>query len=103
MKQPDMRYLEWCSWCRGSGEVMGATMRIFCPDCHGNRYRTVNGDPLSVRVLSKELLEAHLKLAHAESIIAKHRMHTIQGRPGPQRDYCGSNGRGAGGSNFTGD
>ncbi len=99
MKQPEMQYVRVCVKCRGAGEIMGATMRIFCPLCHGHRFISIEeGEPLSLRGLCEELYQARLALAAALKHSANVPLST-----GPESGYYGSNGRGAGGSNFTGD
>lgn len=99
MKQPEMQYVRVCIKCRGTGEIMGATMRIFCPLCHGHRFISIEeGEPLSLRGLCEELYQARKALASA--------LDNLNSRPlstGPDRGYYGNNQRGAGGSNFTGD
>lgn len=92
MKQPEMQYVRECIKCRGKGEIMGATMRIFCPLCHGHRFISIEeGEPLSLRGLCEELFRARKALALKPLTT------------GPEAGYYGNNGRGAGGSNFTGD
>lgn len=108
MKLPEMKRLKLCDKCRGEGEIMGAVMRIFCPKCHGNRFESVPPEVgLSVSSLSQELYEARKELAKSLAdfdhghATGKHR--SLSRASDAQRDYYGSNGRGAGGSNFTGD
>lgn len=107
MKKHEMKHVKWCDKCNGEGMVMGLVQRIYCHACLGVRYASYSDDwPLNVSNLSKELYETQQRLARAEALIAKHRMDVIQG-PGSesaqQRAYYDNNGRGAGGSNFTGD
>lgn len=106
MKYPEMNHVEVCEKCRGVGEVMGLVQRIHCPACRGNRYQSLDdGQPLNVRSLCRELYETQRRLAGAEEDIARFRknIHEQPYSTGPQRGYYGNNGRGAGGSNFTGD
>lgn len=99
MKQPEMKHVKLCDKCRGSGEIMGATMRIFCPECHGNRYRSVDPrESLSVRALARELYETRKALSVAVENLNSKPLST-----GPGDAYYVNNGRGAGGSNYTGD
>lgn len=102
MKQPEMKYVKECEKCRGSGEIMGLTMRIFCPSCHGNRFESVPPEcGLSVSSLSKELYEMRKELA--QSLACLDRAHAADQR----RPFCGDRYRdntlGPGGSKFVGD
>ncbi len=99
MKQPELQYVRVCIKCLGKGEVMGATMRIFCPLCHGHRFISIEeGEPLSLRGLCEELFRARKALALAAGNLNSKPLTT-----GPEAGYYDNNGRGAGGSNFTGD
>lgn len=108
MKQPEMKHVKLCEKCRGEGEIMGAVMRIFCPRCHGNRFESVPPEAgLSISSLSKELYEARKELAKSlaefdrDHATGKHR--SLSSATEAQRAYYRNNGRGPGGSNFTGD
>lgn len=99
MKQPEMQYVRVCVKCRGDGEVMGATMRIFCPLCHGHRFISIEeGEPLSLRGLCEELYQARKCLAVALNNLKSNPLST-----GGESARHVSNSRGPGGSNFTGD
>ena len=99
MKQPEMQYVRVCIKCRGKGEIMGATMRIFCPLCYGHRFISIEeSEPLSLRGLCEELFQARKALALAVGNLNSKPLTT-----GPEAGYYDNNGRGAGGSNFTGD
>lgn len=98
MKMPVMETLKVCVTCRGSGEVMGLTMRTYCPDCYGFRFSTADGAPLDLRDLCEELYRARKQLVAAIIQLERSPLAT-----GPEAAYYGNNGRGAGGSNFTGD
>lgn len=99
MKLPEMKSLRLCDRCHGSGEVMGVSMRIFCPSCSGHRYvSTVPRQLVSMRDLCEELYQARKQLAAALEVIEREPLST-----GPSSAYYGNNGRGVGGSNFTGD
>jgi len=99
MKQTELKHVRICTKCHGAGEIMGAVMRIFCPMCHGNRFVSVEeGSPISVRGLCEELYQARKQLASTISQLERAPLTT-----GPENTYYGNNGRGVGGSNFTGD
>lgn len=99
MKQPGLKYVELCSNCRGAGKIHGAVMVIECPSCHGQRFASaVDGGLASAEHLALELYEARKALASAIDNLNSKPLST-----GPQAAYYSNNGRGAGGSNFTGD
>lgn len=101
MKRAEMKppkHVKKCETCRGEGEVWGAVQYVCCPSCLGMRYQSICGSIVSAQSLSDELHATRVALAMA--------LVVLNGKPlttGPDRAYYGNNGRGAGGSNFTGD
>lgn len=101
MKRAEMKplkYVKKCETCRGTGEVWGAVQPVCCPSCLRTRYQSILGSTASVEALSKELHETRVALA-----MAVDRLNSKSLSTGPESAYYGNNGRGAGGSNFTGD
>lgn len=103
MKQADFTHVKLCGKCLGTGDVMGAVMRVICLDCDSLGFLTPLGasvvqSPRAVSILVKELQDTRKRLAVA--------LDNLNSKPlltGPESGYYGNNGRGAGGSNFTGD
>lgn len=102
MKQAEMKplkHVKMCATCRGSGQVWGAVQHIICPSCLGVRFQSAGGDqPATSEQLGAELHETRIALA-----MVVDRLNAAPLSTGPDAAYYGNNGRGAGGSNFTGD
>lgn len=98
MKQPEIKNLKLCDKCYGSGNVMGLVMRICCEKCAGHGVTRLDGGALDVEDLSPAQSFARSQLI--ECFIDKCALLRMVG---PESAYSGNNGRGAGGSNFTGD
>ena len=102
MKQAEMKplkHVKMCATCRESGQVWGAVQHIICPSCHGVRFQSAGGDqPATSDQLGAELHETRIALA-----VVVDRLNAAPLSTGPDAAYYGNNGRGAGGSNFTGD
>ena len=103
MKRAEMKplkHVKKCETCRGTGQVWGAVQHIICPSCLGVRFQAIGVEdrPASTQELGAELHETRIALA-----IAIDRLNAAPLSTGPDSSYYGNNGRGAGGSNFTGD
>lgn len=95
----EMRFVRLCERCHGAGEIMGAVMRIDCDHCYGHRFiSSASGEPASGQELGAELHNAFCRTAMVFSGVEQ-----AASTSGPEAAYQGSNGRGAGGSNYTGD
>lgn len=103
MKQPDFKHVRLCEKCLGTGEVMGAVMRVGCYQCDSLGFITPFGTSVvqshrAVSILVKELQDTRKRLAVA--------LDNLNSKPLSTGPECGryiSNSRGPGGSNFTGD
>lgn len=96
-----MKHVKKCETCRGTGQVWGAVQHICCPSCLGVRYQaaaSVADRAASTQELGDELHDTRIALA-----MAVDRLNSMPLSTGPESGYYGNNGRGAGGSNFTGD
>lgn len=104
MKQAEMkplRRVKKCETCRGTGQVWGAVQRIYCPSCLGVRYQSATSVEYwaaSNQELADELHDTRVALAMAIDRLNRAPLST-----GPECGYYRNNGRGAGGSNYTGD
>lgn len=102
MRQAEMKPLKrvkMCAKCRGSGQVWGAVQHIICHNCLGARFQSAGDDkPATIEELGAELHETRIALA-----VVVDRLNAAPLSTGPDAAYYGNNGRGAGGSNFTGD
>lgn len=101
MKRAEMKplkHVKKCETCRGVGKVWGAVQYVWCPSCIGLRYQSIYGSTTSAQSLSDELHATRVALAIAVDALNSGPLTT-----GPESAYYGNNGRGAGGSNFTGD
>lgn len=100
MKQPATQHVRVCDTCRGEGGVMGAVMRLTCIDCDGLGFLMPTGERINrtkggAQAMARELYATRKRLSAA--------LNSLAPSTGPERSYYGNNGRGAGGSNFTGD
>jgi DnaJ-class molecular chaperone len=97
-EQPRLDLIK-CPTCKGRAVVEGVFFELACTDCNGSGW-VVEGSRL---VLSLEHLVTQLsfKLQAAEREIKQMKRPSVM--QGPEQHYQGSNRRGAGGSNFTGD
>ena len=98
MKQPEIEDLKLCEKCHGSGEVMGLVMRICCEKCAGHGVTQTDGDALNMPALDS--YQQYVLSVLIENFIDE---CALMVSTGPESAYYGNNGRGAGGSNFTGD
>lgn len=100
VEMKSLKHVKKCETCRGTGQVWGAVQHIICPSCLGVRFQAIGVEdrPASTQELGAELHETRIALA-----IAIDRLNAAPLSTGPDSAYYGNNGRGAGGSNFTGD
>lgn len=94
MHRTDFKHIQPCGNCHGTGEVMGAAMRIHCHVCSGIGFMGLQETPhLTARKLqlAKEVRRL-AKLVDAMSAGSEVKSRMRQ-----------ENNKGPGGSNFTGD
>lgn len=88
-----------CPICKGRAVVRGVFFELACIDCNGSGW-VVEGSRL-VLPLDELVTQLSFKLQAAERQI--NQMKRPSETHGPEQQYQGTNRRGAGGSNFTGD
>nr|WP_296268433.1 hypothetical protein [Pseudomonas sp. UBA6562] len=88
-----------CPTCKGRAVVRGVFFELACTACNGSGW-VVEGSRL-VLPLDELVTQLSFKLQAAEQQITQ--MKRPSETHGPEQQYQGTNRRGAGGSNFTGD
>ena len=88
-----------CPTCKGRAVVRGVFFELACTACNGSGW-VVEGSKL-VLPLDELVTQLSFKLQAAEQQITQ--MKRPSEMHGPEQQYQGTNRRGAGGSNFTGD
>lgn len=94
MLKSDFHHVKPCPECRGSGEVMGAAMRIYCHKCEALGFLGVDeneGSTACRYALAKEVR----RLVGLVDLLAPNSKQS-------QQVYL-ENSKGAGGSNYVGD
>lgn len=91
LKNPVLHHVEVCESCGGTGEMMGAAMRIYCNKCEGTGFVSPGHPVLQKAQVCRELYRA---------------LKTLEQVRRTQCDTAGvyvQNTRGAGRSNYVGD
>ena len=87
-----------CPWCRGRAVTMGTFYELPCGHCNASGFvAAATGEALALDELVTQLSLA-LQAAHRQIEQLKNPQAS-----GPEATYQGSNRRGAGGTNYTGD
>ncbi len=86
-----------CPACRGKAVIRGVFHDLACVQCNASGWVAVSGEALPLEELVTQL-SLRLQAAQRHINKLKHPRAT-----GPEAQYTGSNRRGGGGANFTGD